>query len=326
MKRILPFLIVALAFSTFGCSGRGEDPRVLRVGFFPNITHAQALIGMSNGAFQQALGEKITIKPFVFNAGPAVIEALFAGELDLAYIGPNPAINGYVKSKGEALRIVAGAASGGAVLVARSDVTIQSPQDWAGKRLASPQLGNTQDVALRHYLQQHGLTLVDHGGTVTIAPMQNADILTSFLRKEVDGAWVPEPWGARLVHEAQGRILVDERDLWPKRRFATALVIASTRVLRERPGLVKGWLAAHRQLTAWIRANPDQARAVVNAELKKLTGKALPNAVLADAWSRLEVTADPMKEEILAAADQAFALGFLGKDKPDLVGLFADGK
>lgn len=318
-------LAVLLAAGLAGC-GQGDrgDARVLRVGYFPNITHAQALIGLARGDFQQALGTGVKIKPFVFNAGPSVIEALFAGELDVSYIGPGPAVNGYVKSNGQALRIIAGAASGGAVLVARSDAAIQSPQDWLGKRIASPQLGNTQDIALRHYLQQHGVALSDRGGSVTIAPMQNADILTAFLRKEVDAAWVPEPWGSRLVHEAQGRIILDERDLWPGGTFASAVVIAGTKTLRERPELVRRWLAAHAELTDWIRANPKEAKRLVNQEIARHVGKPLPDAVLNDAWSRFEVTADPMKEEILLAADHAFALGFLGTEKPDLSGLFED--
>ncbi len=304
-----------------GCGRPSSEAHVLRVGYFPNLTHAQALIGLANGSFQQALGPDVTIKTFVMNAGPSAIEALYAGELDLSYIGPGPAINGYVKSNGEALRVVSGTASGGAVLVVRQDSGINSAQDFKGKRVASPQLGNTQDIALRYYLQQQGVATTEQGGSVQVIPMQNADILTGFLRKEVDGAWVPEPWGARLVHEAQGRVFLDERSVWPGGLFPTASIIVSTNALEERPLLITQWLRAHVQVTEWIQRHPAEARQQVNAELAKLTGKALPEAVLQDAWSRLAFTHDPLRPALETAADHAFALGFLGKQKPDLVDL-----
>ncbi len=313
--------VVASMMLLIGCSRPTRDARVLRVGYFPNITHAQALIGLANGTFQRALGPDVTIKTFVMNAGPAAIEALFAGELDLTYIGPGPAINGYVKSDGQALRIVSGAASGGAVLVVRQESDIHVVADFAGKRVASPQLGNTQDIALRYYLTQHDLAATEQGGTVWVTPMQNADILTGFLRHEVDAAWVPEPWGARLVHEAQGRIFLDERELWPGGMFPTAVIVVSTKALHDRPELIARWLTAHVQLTRWIQQYPQEAQQQVNVEISKLTGKALPEPLLREAWSRLIFTYDLMAPLLVVSADHAFAAGFLGRQKPDLTDL-----
>lgn len=326
MKKRLGLVYALLLLLTVGCGSEstGNSSVIVRVGYFPNITHAQALIGLSaeRGDFQKALGANVKIDPKIFNAGPSAIEALFAGELALAYIGPNPAINGYVKSKGESLRILAGATSGGAVLVVRPDASIQSAKDFAGKRIATPQLGNTQDVALRYYLLANNLAPKEKDGDVTVIPAQNPDILTLFLKKEIDGAWVPEPWGARLAKEGNGVIFLDERDLWPDRKFVTANIVASTKFSQEHPDLVKRWLVAHVELTQWINANPAEAKRIANAEIARLTGKALAADVLDDAWSRLDVTYDPLASSLFVSADRAFALGFLGKDKPDLSGIY----
>jgi len=279
------------------------------------------LVGLADGSFQKSLGKECHIRPVLLNAGPSAIEALFAGELDMTYIGPNPAINGYVKSKGQALRIIAGASSGGAALVVRSDSGIASVKDFAGKRVASPQLGNTQDIALRYYLSQHSLASEEQDGTVKITPMQNADILTGFLRKEIDAAWVPEPWGARLVHEAAGQILIDERDLWPNRTFPTAVLIVSAKALHDQPVIVQRWLRAHVEVTQWINQHPVEAKQLINGELHRLTGKAIDSLVLDQAWSRLQITYDPMQTALHAAAEHAVAVGFLGPSRTDLSGL-----
>ena len=315
--------LVLVAVSAWaGCGKRESSSEMVRVGYFPNLTHAQVLVGIENGAFQKMLGEKVQIKPFVFNAGPAVVEAIFARELDIAYIGPNPAVNGYVKSKGEALRIIAGAASGGAALVVRPGANIQNHADFAGKKVASPQLGNTQDVALRHYLQANGLQTADKGGTVSVIPMQNADILTTFTQGQIDAAWVPEPWVTRLVKEAGGQIFLDERQLWPNGQFITANVIATKEFLTKHPEMVEKWLAAHVELTDWIRANPEEAQKRVNEELAKHLGKPMPEELLKEAWGRLEFTSDPLPSTLKEEAKQAFELGFLGKEQPDLSGLY----
>jgi sulfonate transport system substrate-binding protein len=295
---------------------------VIRVGAFPNITHPQAMIGKANGAFEKALGSQVKIDWKSFNAGPSAIEALFAGAIDMAYMGPNPAINGYVRSNGEALRIVAGATSGGAALVVRNDSGIQKPQDFHGKRIASPQMGNTQDVALRAWLKANGLKTADKGGDVQVVPIANPDQLTLFLKKELDAAWAPEPWASRLIREANGRLFLDERTLWPKGQFITAHLIVSTKFLKEHPDLVKKWLAAHVELTDWINSHLPEAKQLLNQQISKETGKALSPDVLNDSFGRLQVTYDPLKASLLNAAHSAFDAGFLGRQMPDLSGMY----
>ena len=294
--------------------------KVLRLGYFPNVNHAQAVIGLGRGDFQNALGD-VEVKTQIFNAGPSAIEALFANQIDAAYIGPNPAINGYVRSEGD-LRIVAGVASGGAVFVVRNDVGIQSTEDFAGKRFGSPQLGNTQDVALRAYLLNHGFKTVDNGGNVGVLPGKNADILTLLLKKEIDGAWVPEPWGAKFLKEADTRIFLDERDLWPEGRFVTAHIIVSADYLEKNPGVIKKLLAAHIDETIWINEHKEEALNVLNAEIAKITGQTIPEDELNDAFSRLEITYDPVRESLIKSADDAFDLGFLGEERPNLSGIY----
>src|SRR5438132_10151301 len=192
---------------------------VIRVGAYPNITHSEAVDGKANGTFEKALGPGVKIDWKSLNAGPAAIEALFAGAVDMTYVGPNPAIQGYVRSNGEALRIVAGATSGGAALVVRKDSGIQKPEDFRGKKVASPQQGNTQDVALRSWLLAHGMKSTHKGGDVQVIPMANPGQLTLFLKRELDAAWAPEPWATRLIKEGYGRLSLDERALWPEGQF-----------------------------------------------------------------------------------------------------------
>jgi NitT/TauT family transport system substrate-binding protein len=295
-----------------GCGRSGAGDAVVRIGYFPNITHAQAVIGMARGTFQEAVGPGIALKPMIFNAGPSAIEALFAGEIDMTYIGPNPAINGHVRSNGRALRIIAGATSGGAVLVVRPQANIRTVADLAGKRIASPQLGNTQDVALRYYVKEQKLK------RVKIIPIQNPDILTAFLQGEIDGAWVPEPWGARLIAEGEGQLLLDERERWPNGKFVTAHLIVSCSFLEKHGDLVKKVLAAHVELTRWINANLADAKKALNGEIERIVGKALPLEVIDDAFTRLEVTCDPVKSSLMTSARWAFELGFLGGQEPDL--------
>jgi NitT/TauT family transport system substrate-binding protein len=292
------------------------------VGAFPNITHSQAMVGKANGWFEKAMGPNAKIEWQSFNAGPSAIEALFAGAIDMTYVGPNPAINGYVRSNGEALRIIAGATSGGAALVVRGDSGINGPQDFHGKRIASPQQGNTQDVALRAWLKSNGLKTRDKGGDVVVMPIANPDQLTLFLKKEIDAAWAPEPWASRLVHEAGGRVLVDERSLWPNGQFLTTELIVSTKFLQSHPDLVKTWLKAHVELTDWINGNASQARQILNQQIQKETGKPLATGVLDDAFGRMQVTYDPLRGPLMRAAQSAFDAGFLGRQMPDLSHLY----
>ena len=315
--------------SSNGSNNKNNDTiissKVIRIGYFPNLNHAQAVIGVGSGDFQKELSKDgIKIETFVFNAGPSAIEALFANQIDIAYVGPNPAINGYIASNGQDLKIIAGAASGGAVFVVRNDAGINSPKDLANKKFASPQLGNTQDVALRKYLLDNGYKTVENGGNVTVVPVANSDILTLFLKKEIDGAWVPEPWGARLVKEGNGKIFLDERSLWPGGKFVTANVAVSSDYLKNNPDVIKKLLAAHVNETTWINDHKEEAIKSFNTELKKLTGKTIAEDELRDALSRLDITYDPLKLTLFRSANSAYDLGFLakGKPRPDLSGIF----
>jgi NitT/TauT family transport system substrate-binding protein len=314
----LLFAVVAVGV----CVTPGFGQTVVRVGAFPNITHPQAMVGKNEGWFEKALGNNVKIEWKSFNAGPSAIEALFAGALDITYIGPNPAITGYVRSQGEALRVVAGATSGGAALVVRNDSGIQKPEDFHGKRVASPQMGNTQDVALRAWLKAHGMKSADKGGDVMVMPMANPDQLTLFQKKELDAAWAPEPWATRLIKEGNGRLFLDERDLWPKGQFVTAHIIVSTKFLREHPDVVKNFIRAHVELTDWINGHLPEAKKMLNAQIQKETGKALSPALLDEAFGRLQVTYDPLRSSLLNSAHSAFEAGFLGKTMPDLSSLY----
>jgi NitT/TauT family transport system substrate-binding protein len=300
----LPLLSAALLASGAGCS-RTRDDRPLRLGYFPNLTHAQALVGVDDGSLAAALGGRL--EPRMFNAGPAAMEALLSGELDASYVGASPAVIAFLRSKGQGLRVVAGAASGGAVLVVRD---ARRPQDLAGKRVASPQLGNTQDVALRVWLRANGLGDRGGAGGAQVTPLANPDILTLFARGDLAGAWVPEPWGARLVAEAGGRILVDERTLWPDGKFPATLLVVSRRALERRPEEVRALLGAHLALTRRWANDPAAFGRLVNAAYAKRTGKALPDRILEDALSRLEPTSDPLDAQLQQLARHAQSLGF----------------
>jgi NitT/TauT family transport system substrate-binding protein len=324
MRRFLhPVSLLILKYFIFSAVlANAEEPRKIRVGYFPNITHAQAVIGLAKGNFKKELGELVTIEPKIFNAGPSVVEALFAKEIDLAYVGPNPAINAYIRSKGAAAVVIAGGASGGARLIVRDDLTFKTPQDFANKKLATPQLGNTQDVAARKWLLQNNLAPKEKGGTVTVLPIKNADQLTLFMRKEIDASWAVEPWATRLIKEGKGREYLDERNLWPKKHFATALVLVSKEFLKREPELVRQWISAHIDLTEWINKNPAEAKALLNDEIGKITGKPLPKDIFDEAFERFEVTYDPIQSSVVAMATSAFDLGFLGREKPNINGLF----
>jgi len=297
------------------------EPQIMKVGYFPNITHAQALAGMNMGTFQKALGDSVKLEAKIFNAGPAEIEALFAGEIDLGYIGPSPALNGYIKSQGQALQIISGSASGGASLIVSQELANDYSQNGVnaliGKKIASPQQGNTQDISLRHYLKDNGIL-----EKTQIIPIANADQLTMFSQKELDGAWAPEPWASRLIEEAGGVRLIDERDLWPNNQFTTTNIIVRTEFLNQHPDLVKNWLRAQVEITNWLKNNPIEAQAVVNSEIEKLSSKKLADNVLSSAWEKLNFTVDPLTDSVKTFASWAFDQGYLGKTQPDLTNLY----
>jgi NitT/TauT family transport system substrate-binding protein len=321
LSRLLVSLLCLSVISTAcGLSPSPAGTRKIRVGYFPNITHSQALIGISRGDFQKSLSP-VEVEPSVFNAGPSVIEALFAGQIDLSYIGPNPAINGYVQSQGKALRIIAGATSGGAAFVVRPDAKIQKPADLEGKKIATPQLGNTQDVALRAFLVKNGLNSTENGGTVQIIPTENPLILDLMKQGQIDGAWVPEPWASRLIVEAGAELFIDERSIWPGGQFVTANIIVSNSFLENNPDIVKTWLATHVDITLWEQEHPDEAMKLANAVIQELTGKPIASEVLEMAWSRMDVTYDPLCTSLYQSADNAYAAGFL-KTRPDLAAIY----
>ena len=320
MKARLAILAVILLIAASTIDA--QKPTVIRVGYFPNLTHAQALVGRANGQFEKALGAGVRIEWKAFNAGPLAIEAMFADAIDLSYVGPNPTVTGYVRSQGEAVRVIAGAASGGASLVVRQGAGIQKVSDFHGKKVGTPQLGNTQDIALRAWMRANGLKPRDKGGDVQVLPISNPDQLTLFLKGQLDAAWAPEPWAARLVHEGGGRVFLDERDLWPNHQFVITDLIVNPKFLKQHPDIIKNFLRAHVELTEWIDKNPAQAKQIMNHQLQKETGKPLAPEVLDDAFSRMEVTYDPIRSSLLKSTQQAFDEGFLGRTQPDLSGLY----
>ena len=315
-------LLAAIWIFTSTFAAAQQKPTIIRVGYFPNLTHPQALVGRANGQFEKALGPGVQIEWKAFNAGPSAIEALFANAIDMTYVGPNPTVTGYVRSQGAAVRVIAGAASGGASLVVRQGSGINSVADFHGKKVATPQQGNSQDVALRSWLRANGMKPREKGGDVQVLPISNADQLTLFLKGQLDAAWAPEPWAARLVHEGSGRLFLDERDLWPNRQFVITNLIVSPKFLKEHPDVVKNFLRAHVDLTDWIGKNSAQAKQIINQELQKETGKPLSQEVLNEAFSRIQVTYDPLRPALLKSAQQSFDQGFLGRTQPDLSGLY----
>jgi len=306
-RRALPALLAAALVALAGPACRGRSgPGPLRVGYFPNVTHAQALVGLHEGSFARAVG--VPLQARSFNAGPAEMEALLSGDLDVAYAGPGPTAIAYLRSHGEALRVVAGAVSGGAVLVVRPE--IRAAADLAGKRVASPQLGNSQDVALRTWLRAQGLTDGPGPGHVEVTPLSNPDVVSLFARGDLAGAWVPEPWGARLLAEVSGHVLVDERTLWPGGRFPATLVVVSARALREKRPALAALLREHLALSAAWRRDPADFSRRVNEAYGALAGKRLSPEVLAGAFSRMEPATDPMGGALADMARRAQALGF----------------
>lgn len=300
-------------------SASGRAGGTLRLGYFANVTHAPAIIGEEKGLFAQALGSRVKIEYVYFNSGTEAIEALFSGAIDASFMGPNPAINAFAKSKGAALRIVAGTTSGGASLVVRPG--IGSAADLKSTKLATPSLGNTQDVALRAWLAAQDYQAdVTGGGDVSIIPQASADTLTAFQSQAIDGAWAPEPWATRLVREGGGHVLVDERDLWPNRDFVTTHLVVATDYLAKNPAIVKGLITGLLDAIDQANADPTAAQATVNAGIKHITSKALPIATISGAWDKMRFTADPIASSLEKSKNDAVAAGLL---KPvDLKGIY----
>lgn len=318
--------LVTVALLTAACgggdspsaAGSGDSPTTVRLGYFPNLTHATALVGVESGIFKNALGPN-SLEVKTFNAGPAAVEALFSGALDASYIGPNPAINAYAQSSGDAIRIVAGATSGGASLVVKQG--INAPADLKGKKLATPQRGGTQDVALRQWLKSNNLKAdLEGGGEVSITPQENAQTLETFRSGQIDGAWVPEPWATRLVQEGGGKVLVDERTLWPGGQFVTTHLVVRTKFLKEHPDAVRRLVDGQVQANDLVNANPVEAQRLVNQAITTVTGRGLAPPVLEASWKNLEFTNDPIAPSLTASADHARDVGLLGR--VDLKGIY----
>ncbi len=308
----------AAAGST-GSAPAGSAAGTLRLGYFANVTHAAAVLGVADGTFQKELGGT-KLETSIFNAGPAAIEALNAGAIDASFLGPSPAINAYAKSNGEALRVVAGATDNGASLVVKPDIT--SVADLKGKTIATPQLGGTQDVALRYYLLQNGLKVQTTGGDdVDVVNQENAQTLDLFKSGEVDGGWLPEPWASRLVVEAGAKVLVDETTQWPGGKFPTTILIVSKTYLEAHPDQVKALITGELAVLDEIAKDPKSASTELNNAIGDLTGKKLGDGVIERAFANIKPTYDPEASVWPAQSDHAVQAGLL-KSAPDLNGIF----
>ena len=326
MRRRLLAVIALAALVVAGACGNDGGPAsagsaervTVRLGHFPNVTHATAIVGVEKGLFAKALGnDELEVK--TFNAGPEATEALLSEAIDATYLGPNPAINAFVKTKG-GIRIISGATSGGAALVVKPEIT--SVTQLEGKKIATPQLGNTQDVALRAYLKDKGLaTDAQGGGDVTILPQENSLTLDSFKSGQIQGAWVPEPWVSRLVLDGGGKVLIDEKTLWPKGEFVTTHLVVRAAFLEEHPETVKRLLQGQVAANEYLAENSTEAQTVVNDGIAKITGKKLADNVIAEAFENLKFTDDPIASSLQESADDAVAVGLL--QKPDLTGIYA---
>ena len=306
---LAPAGLAALA----GCRPKA-DTGVLRFGHFPNITHVQGLVAhaltrQGKGWFEERLGVKV--EWFTYNAGPSATEAIFAGALDVTYIGPSPVLNAYAKSKGTEMRVLAGGADGGNSLVVRPDAGINTVADFRGKKIASPQLGNTQDVQLRAWLLEQGINVTLTGGDATILPTQNADQLALFEKKELDASWTVEPWVTRLELEAGAKVFLEDKTT------NVTLLAASAAFVKRSPELATKLAAAHQELTKWIKEHPAEARALVKEELTAEMGAAPKDEVLDKALSRVVVTGEVSRESLEKMVTGAQKVGFL-KDIPDL--------
>lgn len=291
-------------------------PITLRIGHFPNITHVQALVAHNmsrngKGWFEQRLGANVKIEWYVYNAGPSAMEAIFAKSIEFTYVGPNPAINAYFRSGGQEGRIVAGAVNGGSALVVQGDSTLKTPADFRGKKIATPQFGNTQDVAARAWLKKGGLAITQSGGDAQVVPTANPDQLSLFKQKQLDGVWTVEPWISRLEADAGGKVLIDDREA------ITTVLVARADMLATQRDLVRKVVAAHRDLTEWIKANPAEAQKLARDELEAETRAKFAPELVISAWKRIVLTSDASLDALKAMISDAQAVGFL-RNAPDL--------
>lgn len=314
----LSTLFLSILFTATNAFPGSGDTRI-RVGHFPNVTHVQALVAhalsrQGKGWFEERLGGGTKIDWFVYNAGPSAMEAIFAGSIDLTYVGPSPAINAYARSRGEEIRIVAGAANGGAALVVQADANLKTATDFRAKKIATPQLGNTQDVSCRAWLSAGGLKITQLGGDAQVLPTANPDQLPLFKQKMVDAVWTVEPWVSRLEMEASGKVLVEETG------SPTTVLVSSVKFLKAQNDLAKKFVEAHRALTDWIEKNPDEAQKLVVAELKDETKGQISAELIGHAWKRIVLTNNVSRDALEKFVADAKAAGFL-RNAPDLARL-----
>ena len=301
-------------------AGPARAETVLRVGHFPNITHAQALVAhnlsrQGKGWFEERLGPGTKIEWFVYNAGPSSMEAVFAGSIDLTYVGPGPALNAYTKSKGAEVRLIAGSANGGAALVVQPDQNLKAPADFRGKKIATPQLGNTQDISCRAWLIAGGLKITQLGGDAQVLPTQNPDQIQLFQQKKIDAVWTVEPWVSRLERESGGKILVDEKEA------ATTVLASSAKFLQNQRELARKFAEAHAALTEWMLKNPEEAQKLIKAELLAETRSDMAADLIAQSWKRITFTAETPRASIESFLQNSIKTGFI-KTAPDLTRLF----
>lgn len=318
------FAIIAIAIGIVSGPSEKSSENSLRVAFFPNIGHAIPIIGLERGTFENNFGNETVIKPKIFDSGPQVIESLFANSIDIAYVGPGPAINGFLKSENHDVVILSGAASGGASLIIHPNSKIESVQDFVGKRIAAPQIGNSQDVSLRNYLSENGLKTFEKGGNVVVLNIPNPDIYTLFTKGDIDAAWVPEPWATILVHDLDGKRLFFEEDLWPNKKFASVVLIGRQDYVEKHPEVIAKWLKSNQETADWINENPEETRVIFNEFIQKHLGQKLSDEVIDESLRNLEITTDTVEESIYTFAKRADSLGYLGRAGYSLDGIFFD--
>jgi NitT/TauT family transport system substrate-binding protein len=319
------FAAVALvAILATGCASSATRSKgssgELRLGVFPNLTHAPGLIGIAKGFLQKDLGStKLKVVPF--NSGSDASNALLAGSIDATYIGPGPTVSLFIKSG--KVSVVSGAAEGGASLVVRTGVTISSPKDFAGKKIADPGTGNTQDVALRTWLHQNGLKAKDEGGNVTVVPLtKNSDSVQLMQQKQIDAAWLPEPYPSLLISQGLATRYLDEKSLWPGGKFLTTNLVVASGYLQAHADIVKNLVKANVDSIEWTQQHSTDAATVANAELEKLGGKSLDPGVLQSAWSEIGFTWDPLSSSLLANAQHSLALGYIDSVPSNLTSIY----
>lgn len=317
----IPILGVAVLFASYvSVTGQdGNNDNSVRVAYFPNIGHAIPIVGMERGMFAEGLNGT-EIRTMVFDSGPQVVEALFAGSIDMAYVGPGPAINGYLNSQ-QGIIIISGAASGGASVILHPD---SATDDFVfdGKRIAVPPIGNTQDVSLRTLVSEMGLDTAERGGSVYVYNLPNPDIYTLFSKGDVDAAWVAEPWATILEHELGGYRLFHEEALWPDGEFASVLLVADAGYVSEHPETVDMWIEAHERTASWINENPDAAALAFNEFLDGHVGGRLDGELLRMSLSHISITTNPLMDSVHVFADRAADLGYLGRGSHDIGGIF----